>query len=69
MPKAKFYKNFITREKRFANRTAFNTASATPNSIADVVGCFITNTTSYVDIALKFKSGGFGPCSLHSFWF
>lgn len=50
MPKAKFYKNFITREKRFANRTAFNAASAKPNFNADVVGCFITNTSSYVDI-------------------
>lgn len=50
MPNAKFYKNFITREKRFANRTAFNAASAKPNFNADVVGCFITNTSSYVDI-------------------
>lgn len=57
MPQAKFYRNFITREKRFANRTAFNTASAISTFNADVVGCYITNTSSYVDIQFEYDEG------------
>ena len=57
MPQAKFYNNFITREKRFANRSAFVTASANPTFTANVEGCFITNTSSYVDVKFEDNEG------------
>lgn len=57
MPQAKFYNNFITHEKRFANRSAFVTASANPTFTANVEGCFITNTSSYVDVKFEGNDG------------
>lgn len=52
MANATLYTNFITRENRFANRIILEQAlnNATEKQSFEVVGCAITNTSSYVDI-------------------
>lgn len=58
MSTAYFYDNFITRKIRFAYRNALikRMNSLQPYQ-ATVEGCYITNTTSYVDIILSNVSG------------
>ena len=58
MSTAYFYDGFITRKIRFSNRNALiNHMNYLQPFTATVEGCYITNTTSYVDIILSNVSG------------
>lgn len=58
MSTAYFYDGFITRKIRFSNRNALiNHMNYLQPYQATVEGCYITNTTSYVDIILSNVSG------------
>lgn len=61
MSTAYFYDDFITRKIRFSNRDALiNHMNYCQPFIATVEGCYITNTTSYIDILLSNVDGGQG---------